>query len=495
MDKTKFIALCTAVLSLSAFLVGCASIPKTDEDLWFRSAAEGNIKIVRRLINEGVDVDRRDDKQTTALMRASYPGHEKIVEILIDNGADVNARDDMGRTALMYASEAGRTEVAQLLIENGANVNNKDNKGVTALILSQQWERREISNLLLERGADVNAQTVEGYTALMVSAQWGHSDLTATLLEGGADVNVQAKNGYTALMFASTGGHIKDIEMLLKAGADPDATDSDGFTALMKAANEDQIETAKLLLSANADVNAESKEGYTALMIALAKGNEKMADLLRKRMLYLAQTTIESTFFPFTIEKKDIDEVRYLFWAGDVPSKSYKMVANENLIIPSGVTYISLTESQNEKMVHDFFKHLADSSVMKELQGDNPVICGPYLTTLIKRGKLLSILQHATLVMYVPTEKPFVLVCCAINGDSIPKALTLVRNLIFSGETVTVRSLNERELDWYWGIISWDIEEPIFVFDSGRHKVMIDFEEDGEIFYVDILDSLEWGID
>jgi len=463
MDKTKFIALCTAVLSLSAFLVGCASIPKTDEDLWFRSAAEGDIKIIRRLINEGVDVDRRGDKQTTALMRASYPGHEKIVKILIDNGADVNARDDMGRTALMYASEAGRTEVAQLLIENGANVNNKDNKGV--------------------------------YTALMVSAQWGHSDLTATLLEGGADVNVQAKNGYTALMFASTGGHIKDIEMLLKAGADPDATDSDGFTALMKAANEDQIETAKLLLSANADVNAESKEGYTALMIALAKGNEKMADLLRKRMLYLAQTTIESTFFPFTIEKKDIDEVRYLFWAGDVPSKSYKMVANENLIIPSGVTYISLTESQNEKMVHDFFKHLADSSVMKELQGDNPVICGPYLTTLIKRGKLLSILQHATLVMYVPTEKPFVLVCCAINGDSIPKALTLVRNLIFSGETVTVRSLNERELDWYWGIISWDIEEPIFVFDSGRHKVMIDFEEDGEIFYVDILDSLEWGID
>lgn len=81
---------------------------------------------------------------------------------------------------------------------------------------------------------------------------------------------------------------------------------------------------------------------------------------------------------------------------------------------------------------------------------------------------------------------------CAVQDDSVPTAVNLVRNLVYAGGEVTVRKLNDQELDWYWSCISWDIEEPVFVLENAEHRVLIDFAEDGTIFYVELLDNLEW---
>jgi ankyrin repeat protein len=53
-------------------------------------------------------------------MWASLYGHLNVVKLLIEEGADVNARDDAGLTALMIALGRGHTDVAQFLIEAGA---------------------------------------------------------------------------------------------------------------------------------------------------------------------------------------------------------------------------------------------------------------------------------------------------------------------------------------------------------------------------------------
>jgi hypothetical protein len=70
--------------------------------------------------------------------------------VLIDNGADVNAKDNDGWTALMYAAFSGYTETAEVLIDNGADVNAKDNDGLTALMIAEGNDQTEIVNLLRE---------------------------------------------------------------------------------------------------------------------------------------------------------------------------------------------------------------------------------------------------------------------------------------------------------------------------------------------------------
>jgi ankyrin repeat protein len=64
---------------------------------------------------------------------ASYP----LTQLLLDNGADVNARQQGGVTPLHSAAHHGATELVRLLIENGADINAKTDAGETALSFAE----------------------------------------------------------------------------------------------------------------------------------------------------------------------------------------------------------------------------------------------------------------------------------------------------------------------------------------------------------------------
>jgi len=51
-----------------------------------------------------------------------------MVKFLLQQGADVNARNDGGGTALHGASFLGRSKSAQLLIENGVDIKARASK-------------------------------------------------------------------------------------------------------------------------------------------------------------------------------------------------------------------------------------------------------------------------------------------------------------------------------------------------------------------------------
>lgn len=62
----------------------------------------------------------------------------KIVELLIDNGADVNIKDDRSMTALHYniINTRDNLEFTKLLIEKGADINCKNKSNETPLHLA-----------------------------------------------------------------------------------------------------------------------------------------------------------------------------------------------------------------------------------------------------------------------------------------------------------------------------------------------------------------------
>src|SRR4030095_3393671 len=107
----------------------------------------------------------------TPLMRAALDGNTEKVKELIQQGADVNERDDNGRTALMFAVINTHYETMKLLLEYGADVNVKSNPGGTALMGAATAGDLRMVQALLEKGADVHARLSEtNESALTIAA-------------------------------------------------------------------------------------------------------------------------------------------------------------------------------------------------------------------------------------------------------------------------------------------------------------------------------------
>jgi ankyrin repeat protein len=101
-------------------------------------------------------VNNSDVEGRTALMLGTYEGEIEIIKLLVEAGADVNARDNKGKTVLMYAIEgyAGdEAENIKYLIEKGADVFARNAEGKSILKLALEEENEEIIKLLKSYGA------------------------------------------------------------------------------------------------------------------------------------------------------------------------------------------------------------------------------------------------------------------------------------------------------------------------------------------------------
>ena len=133
-------------------VVGCGPEPSIHE-----AAAEGNIKLVKQHLVEGVDVNAKYKDGWTPLHMAAEGGHREIVDLLIAKGADINATagaggDGEGWTPLHEAAEGGHKKVVELLILKGADINVKNGDGRTPLDLAIKHKNAEIADILRKHG-------------------------------------------------------------------------------------------------------------------------------------------------------------------------------------------------------------------------------------------------------------------------------------------------------------------------------------------------------
>ena len=119
---------------------------KTELTLLARSAMAGDVESVKYLLGQDADPDLPNGDANTPQHVAAFFGQVEVVKILVENGADVNARNDLGETPLdsasppwnlitqgtvglvagiykirvdMAAVKAGRPTVIEILRENG----------------------------------------------------------------------------------------------------------------------------------------------------------------------------------------------------------------------------------------------------------------------------------------------------------------------------------------------------------------------------------------
>lgn len=88
------------------------------EDLFLQACSDGSTNIVSKYIRKGFDVNVRDERGETGLIRASSNGEYYIIKMLLDAGANINLTDRSGRNALHYAIQGNHEKVSKLLCVN-----------------------------------------------------------------------------------------------------------------------------------------------------------------------------------------------------------------------------------------------------------------------------------------------------------------------------------------------------------------------------------------
>jgi len=301
------------------------------QQLW-DAIKKGDLTKTQQAINDGADVNAKDDGGKTPLFAAVFKAH--LIQPLIKAGADVDARDNHWNTALHDAAWFGKPDAVKELLAAGANLKALDQnpkqmlgeKGNTPLdkakikngqeanyqqakallVLNTEFtqaiEDENIAKIqeTLLRGADINVKTVYGYYRIPVTPlvqaikQYNRRDrslfgygketvleIINILLDNGANVNGIDQFGRTALMEAVQYGNEKIVEALLKHGANVNAADEYGKTALIIAIEKGHTQIANMLLLTHAiDIDAETSDGNTALTYAREQGNNEMVELL-----------------------------------------------------------------------------------------------------------------------------------------------------------------------------------------------------------------------
>jgi ankyrin repeat protein len=80
------------------------------------ASIDGNIKGVKKALEQGADVNTRIRDGSSALHLAALHNRASVVELLLEHKAEVNLVNNEGRTPLHVAANAGYTEVAAILL-------------------------------------------------------------------------------------------------------------------------------------------------------------------------------------------------------------------------------------------------------------------------------------------------------------------------------------------------------------------------------------------
>lgn len=133
---------------------------KMKQTCWHKNISVGDSALVKSLLDEGADINAKDDG-LTLLMKAATEGYLKTAKLLIDKKADIDAKTNEGSTALMAASMAGYTKIVELLVNAGANIKAINNIGWTAEMYAKEKGYTNITQVLRQRADTSEAERRE----------------------------------------------------------------------------------------------------------------------------------------------------------------------------------------------------------------------------------------------------------------------------------------------------------------------------------------------
>ena len=265
----------------------------------FTKVRAGSLGEVRRMLSLG-EADAKDTTifGTSLLHSASQSGNIDLVQLLIQEGADVNAKDEDGDSPLHGAMAIGDNyDIARIMIENGADcsdqavdgrtpLHNIFNDTISHVLMRNDWiqhmlpdsEGMSITHYLawsskstpeifqrghLYNGSDLLSPDNLGRTCLHFATSRGNLGVLSYLMRQVSlqDVEKRDMHGRTPLHYAAESSRAAGvIDILVGKGCNIYAVDNAGRTALHWAARRCNFEAVKKLIAIVGEGNLVSSD-------------------------------------------------------------------------------------------------------------------------------------------------------------------------------------------------------------------------------------------
>ena len=154
--------------ALDALLPYATATAATDEQqrtaLWF-AAAEGNSKLIPKLLKAGIPADMADSHGRTPFIMAANSGCLECARQLL-SASKINHQSKSGNTALMTAAANGDTLLTSWLIQNTADIEVRNQRGDTALMIAVNANAMDVVRRLLQANASVTRKNKLGFSSI-----------------------------------------------------------------------------------------------------------------------------------------------------------------------------------------------------------------------------------------------------------------------------------------------------------------------------------------
>ncbi|KAH9076670.1 hypothetical protein Ae201684P_010607 [Aphanomyces euteiches] len=209
--------------------------PKMNGDIQAQlcqAAADGDLPVVQRLLQAGIDANSVSKDEQTPLLLACFHNHDAVIKELLEYGADVNCTDWLGRSPLYHAVKHGDYALASTLIALGATADPVDKLGWSPLLIAARFGFVDIVELLVDNHAS-QSRTNLGQDARELAKEKGHDAVVNVLdaklesyrMQGIADLEASDYEATMRLLveFIHAVDSPEPCDALLAKGKGPDA--------------------------------------------------------------------------------------------------------------------------------------------------------------------------------------------------------------------------------------------------------------------------------
>ncbi|XP_067649579.1 serine/threonine-protein phosphatase 6 regulatory ankyrin repeat subunit B-like [Haliotis asinina] len=284
--------------------------------LLLQAAENGSSDILVYLLQQGADVDARDNHLQNIFHLVCKTGMEKSLKILLNRKpADnvLNSVDVNGRTPVMIAALSASEGCFELLrkISNlnvkdkfynriihlaclggnkavvkhhlsPSNINSRGRHGWTPVMVAAVSGCQSIFDLLVSKQADLTLLDTSGDSLLHLACRGGNTAIVQHLLSP-SNINSTGEFGWTPVMVAAVSGHRSVFDLLVSKQADLTLLDTSGDSLLHLACRGGNTAIVQHFLSPS-NINSRGVYGWTPVMKAAVHGQQSVFDLLVSKL-------------------------------------------------------------------------------------------------------------------------------------------------------------------------------------------------------------------